>query len=160
MGELAKTYYTLLGKDPECQGMLVNLFASLMGKTLQYVQSTGNMSDHSELISTFFSVHSSMIKKDVRIFESPSIPLKDTLQCGCASLSLPESGAVKNAASFLANFLVVARESQALFALANQVGEAIFKQVMVCIGGPTSNKGFIENFVEVLLALSKKYYDN
>ena len=101
-----------------------------------------------------------MIKKDVRIFESPSIPLKDTLQCGCASLSLPESGAVKNAASFLANFLVVARESQALFALANQVGEAIFKQVMVCIGGPTSNKGFIENFVEVLLALSKKYYDN
>ena len=83
--ELAKTYYTLLGKitytnvllvnnvcvaldilnnevnicsisgkDPECQGLLINLFASLMGKTLQHVQSTGNMSDHSELISTFF----------------------------------------------------------------------------------------------------------
>ena len=75
--ELAKTYYTLLGKrtsltmvfvsmrrstfvfhpsgkDPECQGLLVNLFGSLMGKTLQHVQSTGNMSDHSELISTFF----------------------------------------------------------------------------------------------------------
>ena len=81
--ELAKTYYTLLGKitytlyryinimfsfnindeenvcsisgkDPECQGLLINLFASLMSKTLQHVQSTGNMSDHSELISTFF----------------------------------------------------------------------------------------------------------
>ena len=106
------------------------------------------------------SVHSSMIKKDVRIFESPSIPLKETLQCACAALSIPESGAVKSAASFLANFLVVARESQALFAMANQVGEAIFRQVMTCIGSPSSNKSYIENFVEVLLALSKKYYDN
>ena len=101
-----------------------------------------------------------MIKKDVRIFESPSIPLKETLQCACAALSIPESGAVKSAASFLANFLVVARESQALFAMANQVGEAIFRQVMTCIGSPSSNKSYIENFVEVLLALSKKYYDN
>ena len=101
-----------------------------------------------------------MIKKDARIFESPSIPLKETLQCACAALSIPESGAVKSAASFLANFLVVARESQALFAMANQVGEAIFRQVMTCIGGPSSNKSYIENFVEVLLALSKKYYDN
>ena len=101
-----------------------------------------------------------MIKKDARIFESPSIPLKETLQCACAALSIPESGAVRSAASFLANFLVVARESQTLFALANQVGEAIFRQVMTCIGGPSSNKSYIENFVEVLLALSKKYYDN
>ena len=42
----------------------------------------------------------------------------------------------------------------------NQVGEAIFRQVMTCIGGTGSNKSYIENFVEVLLALSKKYYDN
>ena len=101
-----------------------------------------------------------MIKKDVRIFESPSIPLKETLQCACAALAIPESGAVKSAASFLSNFLVVARESQTLFALANQIGEAIFRQAMTCIGGTTSSKSFIENYVEVLLALSKKYYDN
>ena len=31
---------------------------------------------------------------------------------------------------------------------------------MTCIGGTGSNKSYIENFVEVLLALSKKYYDN
>ena len=32
--------------------------------------------------------------------------------------------------------------------------------MMTCIGGTGSNKSYIENFVEVLLALSKKYYDN
>lgn len=52
--ELARSYFTLLGKDPQCHAVLTSLFASLITKTLQHVQSTGNLSDHSELISTFY----------------------------------------------------------------------------------------------------------
>ena len=33
-------------------------------------------------------------------------------------------------------------------------------QVMLCVGGPSSNKGFIDYFADVLLALNKKYFDN
>ena len=31
---------------------------------------------------------------------------------------------------------------------------------MLCVGGPKSNKGFIDYFADVLLALNKKYFDN
>ena len=33
-------------------------------------------------------------------------------------------------------------------------------QVILCVGGPSSNKGFIDYFADVLLALNKKYFDN
>jgi hypothetical protein len=33
-------------------------------------------------------------------------------------------------------------------------------QVFMCVGGPNSNKGFIDYFADVLLALNKKYFDN
>ncbi len=54
--ELARSFFTLFGRGVRCesQPVLSTLFASLIGKTLQHVQSTGNLSDHSELISTFF----------------------------------------------------------------------------------------------------------
>ena len=31
---------------------------------------------------------------------------------------------------------------------------------MLCVSGPSSNKGFIDYFADVLLALNKKYFDN
>ena len=33
-------------------------------------------------------------------------------------------------------------------------------QVILCVGGPSSNKGFIDYFADVLLAFNKKYFDN
>ena len=49
-----RTYYLLLRREPECSAILSALFASLIGKSLQYVQETGNLSDNSELISSFY----------------------------------------------------------------------------------------------------------
>ncbi len=106
------------------------------------------------------SVHSSIIKKEAQFFESPSLPLTSMLQCACACLNMPEVAAVKHAAGFLSNFFIVSRDSQYFVPIANEVGETAFRQVMICVGGPSSTKSFIDYFVDVLLALNKKYFDN
>jgi len=158
--ELARTYYLLLRREPECSAILSALFASLIGKSLQYVQETGNLSDNSELISSFYSVHSSIMKKDMKFFETEVIPLRQMLHCATACMAMPEVASVKHAASFISNFIIVSRESQCLVSIANDMGEGIFRQVILCVGGPSSNKGFIDYFADVLLALNKKYFDN
>ena len=131
--EVARCYYLLLRRDPECAVVLSTLFASLIGKTLQSVQSTGNLSDYSELISTFYSVHSSIMKKDLKFFEAEVIPLKQMLHCATTCMSMPEVASVKHAVSFISNFLIVSRESHYLVSIANELGEGIFKQVLYYI---------------------------
>jgi hypothetical protein len=77
----------------------------------------------------FFSVHSSILKKEHKFFENPSLPLSSMLQCACACLVMPEVASVKHAAGFIANFFIVSRESQYCVGIANEIGEAVFRQV-------------------------------
>ena len=76
-----------------------------------------------------FSVHSSIMKKDLKFFEADAIPLRQMLQCATACMAMPEVASVKHAASFISNFLIVSRESQYLVSISNDMGEGIFRQV-------------------------------
>lgn len=43
--------------------------------------------------------------------------------------------------------------------LINSHGEALFMQVMKCVGGEAS-RSYIDYFTDIVLALNKKYFDN
>ena len=79
--------------------------------------------------SCFHSVHSSIMKKDMKFFETEVIPLRQMLHCATACMAMPEVASVKHAASFISNFIIVSRESQCLVSIANDMGEGIFRQV-------------------------------
>merc|ERR1712141_100266 len=39
-------------------------------------------------------------------------------------------------------------------------GEILFKNTMQCLGGDSAASSFVDHYVDVLFALSKKYFDN
>lgn len=159
--ELCRSIFLLLCQDGRFSAMLATLFTTLITKTLQHVQAASNPSDHADLVSTFYSVLSNMIKKNRQFFGGhASLPMAQLIQFACACLNLPEVSTVKNAASFLTNFIVVSRDAPQLAGIVNQMGETIFRQVIFSIGGNSSNKSFVDYYADVLLALNKNYFDN
>lgn len=87
------------------------------------------------------------------------IDIGQLFQCGCGCLGFPESGPVKYACSFLSHFINVSRDHPPLNAIVNRHGEVLFMNVMQCLGGSASNS-FVDNYVDIIFALNKKYFDN
>ena len=72
---------------------------------------------------------------------------------------MPEQHPVKSAASFITNLINVSREVDPLVPIVNTHGEALFIQVIKCVGGDAS-RSYIDYFTDIVLALNKKYFDN
>ncbi|TRY79407.1 hypothetical protein TCAL_07050 [Tigriopus californicus] len=157
--ELAKLFLTLLGSEPGYAQAFVQLFARINTTTMQFIQSTGNVSDHSDLIATYFQVMSQIMKKDRKMFDPQGIEAGPLFQCATFCLALPESSVVRYASSFISHMVTVSRESPYLTGIVNEQGEMLFKQVVTCIGGDYG-KNHGDYYAEILLSLNKKYFDN
>eukprot|EP00095_Tigriopus_kingsejongensis_P012065 maker-scaffold60_size442463-snap-gene-0.27 protein:Tk12065 transcript:maker-scaffold60_size442463-snap-gene-0.27-mRNA-1 annotation:"Importin-13" len=157
--ELARQFLTMFGKDPNYRPALVQLFARISTTTMEFIQSTGNVSDHVDLISTYFQVMGQIMKKDHLMFDPQGIPAPGMFQCASFCLALPESSVVRYATTFLSNMITVSRESPYLTSIVNEQGEMLFRQVLTCIGGD-HGRNHSEYYADVLLSLNKKYFDN
>ena len=93
--------------------------------------------------------------------ETDEINLSQLFQCACGCLGFPENGPVKASSSFLAHFVNVSREHASLAQVVNRQGEVLFMNTMQCIGSESSfSSSFVDQYVDVLFALNKKYFDN
>lgn len=63
------------------------------------------------------------------------------------------------ACSFLANFVNVSRDHPPLNMIVDRHGEILFKNTMQCMCDSAASS-FVDHYVDVLFALSKKYFDN
>lgn len=90
-----------------------------------------------------------------------AIDLVQLFQCACGCLGFPENGPVKYACNFLAQFVNTSRDHPPLNGIVDRHGEVLFTTTMRCVGGESAmSSSFVDYYVEIILALSKKYFDN
>jgi len=157
--DLVKQFFILYGKEADLSPALKSLLVEISNLSLSTVQSGGSLSDHADLIDCFFAMLSQVLKKQPGLFVNPELNTVALFQCAILCLTMPEQHPVKSTASFLSQLVTVSREVDPLAPLVNQHGEQLFMQVIKCIGGEAS-RSFIDYFTDILLALSKKYFDN
>lgn len=159
--ELARLLLVILGKQQDCRPMLTQLFVTISTKTLSYIQSKGTPSDHADLLATFFQVMATVMKRDAKMFDPSFVDIQALVQCANFCLTMPELGPAKYSSTFLANFITVSSDSQHLASIVNSMGETVFRQTILQIGGAeSSNRTFVDYYVDILLAFNKKYFDN
>lgn len=157
--DLVKQFFILYGKEADLAPALKSLLVEISNLSLSTVQSGGSLSDHADLIDCFFAMLSQVLKKQPGLFINPELNTVALFQCAILCLTMPEQHPVKSSASFLSQLVSVSREVEPLIPLVNQHGQQLFMQVIKCIGGEAS-RSFIDYFTDILLNLSKKYFDN
>ncbi len=158
--ELARQFFVMYGNDATLHPTLKPFLRQLIDLTLKEMS---NAPDYAELIATFFQVLTQILKKCPGLLaHNEGVNLAQLFQCACGVLGFAESSPVKYASSFLAHFINVSREQPPLNDVVNRQGEMLFMATFQCIGGSQStiSSSYVDHYVDILFALSKKYFDN
>ncbi|XP_021934017.1 importin-13 isoform X2 [Zootermopsis nevadensis] len=163
--DLAKQFLILYGKDGSQLPLMKSLLKEVCSVTLMTCSGNSNtpgssLSDHADILATFFCLLAQILKKNPQLFvDSEEIDLAALFQCGTLTLSLPEASAVNAATSFLVNFVSLSREVVQLLTVVQTCGEELVQRLLRCIGGE-SPRLVMEHLSDLLLALNKKHCDN
>ncbi|QQP40759.1 Uncharacterized protein FKW44_014912 [Caligus rogercresseyi] len=158
---LALKFFVLFAKDPQLTPLINSLFVKLCERTLGQVSSTGNLSDHTEVVSSYFEMLSLVLKKEPQLLASQEEGgiIASVFNLALACLSLPEDVMVKYATHFLGHFINISRNHQRLLQLINNgQGQNLFMVLLKCIA--SSPLIFSDYFGELLCTLNKKFFDN
>jgi len=157
--DLCKQFFIMYGREQAMVDPLRGLLSELVNITMLAIRNAATISDHADLIDCFYAMLGQVLKKQPGLFLSPNLDTTMLLQAAISCLTMPEQHPVKSSASFISNLISVSREVEPLVPLVNTHGEALFMQIIKCIGGEAS-RSFTDYFTDILLALNKKYFDN
>jgi len=157
--ELCKQFFIMYGRETGMVDPLRELLSELVNISLANIRNSAIISDHADLIDSFYSMLAQVLKKQPGLFLYQNLDTTTLLQAAISCLTMPEQHPVKSVASFLSNLISVSREVEPLVPLVNNHGETLFMQVMKCVGGEAS-RSYIDYFTDIILALNKKYFDN
>jgi len=157
--ELCKQFFIMYGRETGMVDPLRELLSELVNISLANIRNTAVISDHADLIDSFYAMLAQVLKKQPGLFLYQNLDTTTLLQAAISCLTMPEQHPVKSVASFLTNLISVSREVEPLIPLVNTHGETLFMQVMKCVGGEAS-RSYIDYFTDIVLALNKKYFDN
>jgi len=157
--ELCKQFFIMYGRETGMIEPLRELLSELVNISLANIRISAVISDHADLIDSFYAMLAQVLKKQPGLFLYQNLDSTTLLQAAISCLTMPEQHPVKSVASFLSNLISVSREVEPLVPLINSHGEALFMQVMKCVGGEAS-RSYIDYFTDIVLALNKKYFDN
>jgi len=157
--EICKQFFIMYGRETGMVDPLRELLSELVNISLANIRNSAIISDHADLIDSFYSMLAQVLKKQPGLFLYQNLDTTTLLQAAISCLTMPEQHPVKSVASFLSNLISVSREVEPLVPLINNHGETLFMQVMKCVGGEAS-RSYIDYFTDIILALNKKYFDN
>merc|ERR1719509_536044 len=140
--DLSKQFFIMYGRE---EGMVAPLRSLL--------------TDQADLIDSFYSMLSQVLKKQAGLFLHQSLPAGALLGLAIQALAMPEQHPVKATASFLTQLVGQSSEVESPAPLVTAHGEQLFMAVIKCVGGAAS-RSYIDYFTDILLALNKKYFDN
>ena len=157
--DLSKQFFIMYGREEGMVAPLRSLLTELATTSLNTIQAAPSLSDQADLIDSFYSMLSQVLKKQAGLFLHQSLPAGALLGLAIQALAMPEQHPVKATASFLTQLVGQSSEVESLAPLVTAHGEQLFMAVIKCVGGAAS-RSYIDYFTDILLALNKKYFDN
>merc|ERR1712150_237560 len=156
---ISQTFFVIFAKDESMQSLIKCLFKHIVARTIDKLTSASNPSEFSELLETFFSVMSHVIKKAPSLLATEDVDLIGLFTAACGCLGMPENGPVCSSATFLSYLIGISREMTQLSTILNHHGQALFLATIRCIAGESS-RSFTDYYVDIIFALSKIYFDS
>ncbi|XP_055377446.1 importin-13 [Condylostylus longicornis] len=156
--EISKTAIVLFYKDESCKPMMQELFIQSVLYTVRVFEQTqeNQFSNIADLIESFFSTNTQMIKKSPSIFENENVDLKKLIMYALKAVTLPETGPVKNGIQFISHFIMQSRNFTNMTKTVLESGEEIVRCTILCIGCYTP-RALVESFADIFLSINKKY---
>ncbi|XP_054707972.1 importin-13-like [Uloborus diversus] len=155
--DMTKQVLLLFSTDEDQRGALSGFFAEICDHTIQL--SMKDFRESTVIIESFLQMLEQIVKRAIVFFKHDAINPLVLFQFAVAALNLPEKPTVKAAAGFLAEFITHSREVPNMLNVVNNQGEVLVMQVLKVVGGD-SPRSVVEYMPDILMALSKKYFDN
>lgn len=116
--------------------------------------------EHTIILEAFFQMLAHVVRKLTPIFNANKIDMSALFICAVATIMLPEKPTVKATTFFLGEFILRSREHPEMLNVVNHRGELLTEQIFRVIGSGESPRSVVEPMADILLVLSKKYFDN
>ncbi|KAG5682378.1 hypothetical protein PVAND_011734 [Polypedilum vanderplanki] len=113
-------------------------------------------SDISDLVESFYALNTKIVKKIPGAYTSENMDFIKMMNYALKGVTLPETGAIKKSASFIATFV---KESRNHINMTNTVllkGEDIIKTSLMCIAGAIPRVN-VDVFGDIFISLNTKY---
>ncbi|XP_014680934.1 PREDICTED: importin-13-like [Priapulus caudatus] len=107
----------------------------------------------------FMILLAQLYKKHPELLDYKDCNLAGQFQCGISALTLAETPTVRNAASFLSEFIAQRHKRAATAVVVIELAPLLLHRVLKAIGGESS-RSLMDHMSDVLFALNKHYYDH
>ena len=157
--ELTHPLLTLFGKDAQFRPLFLAVYTKVSAVTLAHIQTTGNVSDHVDLVTVFFQMMTQVVKKDAKMFDpAGGIECAQLFLCAQFCLKLAEVSAVRCASYLLSQLISASGSNPYINSVILENGHQLVKQLILSISS-VNGIHYADYFAEVLLALNKKHFN-
>ncbi|XP_070509852.1 importin-13 isoform X2 [Chironomus tepperi] len=113
-------------------------------------------SDISDLLESFYALNTKIVKKIPAAYSNENMDFVKLMDYALKSITLPETGPLKKAASFIATFVKESRNHASMTNTMLMKGDDIVKTSLLCIAGAIPRVN-VDVFGDVFIALNSKY---
>lgn len=157
--KISRQIFTLFHKDEQVLPKLQEFYCSNVERTLQMFRKDFRESTY--LAQVFYDESRAILKKCVKIFDNPKLPVLSMFDFATACLSLPEKFTIHHACTFLAEFITQARSHEVFNRIITERFETLLCQIFNVIAGVNCSSSYaLEYVVDILVALNQKYSDS
>lgn len=156
--DISKTCYLHFYREDDSKEIMRQLFIQMCLFHIKEFEVT-NFSFISDLVETFFSSCSQIVKKNPLVFASPEIDCNKLLHYATIAMKMSVLGALKAAVQFISHFVAQSRGYPPMMAAVLDSrcgGENIICTALMCIAA-TTPRFLVEHFADLFLSINKKY---